>query len=121
MGLNLSVELFAQNDPVLAISRQPLVLGIARIPDSSFGHEIESRAMNDRRPLRVRIGPEKDGRTEDSLERGDQAAVLRTPCCIPKVLSISAALSNTICGDFCRIACVARKIGTRRSCPHGNP
>ena len=34
--------------------------------------------MNDHRPLRLRIGAEKDGRTEDSLERRDQAPVLRT-------------------------------------------
>ena len=78
MVLNLSVKLFAQNDPVLAISRQQLLLGIAGIPDSSFRHEIESRAMNDHRPLRLRVRAEKDGRAEDSLERGDQAAVLRT-------------------------------------------
>src|SRR5215831_16639803 len=78
MGLNLSVELFAQNDPVLAISRQQLLLGIARIPDSSFRHEAESRAMNDDRALGLRIGPEKDGCAEDSVERRDQAAVLRT-------------------------------------------
>src|SRR5215471_15251085 len=78
MGLNLSVELFAQNDPVLAISRQHLLLGIAGIPDSSFRHETESRAMNDHRPLRLRVGAEKDCRAEDSLERRDQAAVLRT-------------------------------------------
>src|SRR5215471_18760735 len=50
MGLNLSVELFAQNDPVLAISQRQLLLGIAGIPDSSFLHETESRAMNDHRP-----------------------------------------------------------------------
>src|SRR5215831_472702 len=78
MGLNLSVELFAQNDPVLAISWQQLLLGIAGIPDASFRHETESRAMNDHRPLRLRIRAEKDGRAEDSLERGDQAPVLRT-------------------------------------------
>ena len=71
MGLNLPVELFAQNDPVLAISRQQLLLGIARIPDARFRHEVESGAMNDHRPLRLRIGPEKDGRAEDSLERRD--------------------------------------------------
>ena len=47
MGLNLSVEFFAQNDPVLVISRQQLLLGIAGIPDSSFRHETESRTMND--------------------------------------------------------------------------
>src|SRR6516162_6395250 len=78
MGLNLSIELFAQNDPVLAISRQQLLLGIAGIPDSSFRHEVESRAMNDHCSLRLRIGPEKDRRTEDSLERRDQAPGLRT-------------------------------------------
>src|SRR5215471_20390455 len=78
MGLNLSVELLAQNDPVLAISRQHLLLGIARIPDSSFRHEIESRTMNDHCPLRLRVRAEKDGRAEDSLERRDQAPVLRT-------------------------------------------
>src|SRR5262249_54969185 len=52
--------------------------GIAGIRDSSFRHETESRAMNDHRPLRPRIRAEKDGRAEDSLERGDQAPVLRT-------------------------------------------
>ena len=78
MGLNLSIELFAQNDPVLAISRQRLLLGIAGIPDARFRHEIESRAMNDYCPLRQRIGPEKDGRTEDSLERPDQESILGT-------------------------------------------
>src|SRR5215467_2528993 len=78
MGLNLSVEFFAQNDPVLAISRQQLLLGIAGIPDSSFRHETESGTMNHHRPLRLRVGPEKDGRAEDSLERRDQAPVLRT-------------------------------------------
>jgi hypothetical protein len=77
-GPESPVELFAQNDPVLAISRRQLLLGIAGIPDSSFRHETESRAMNDRRPLRLRVRAEKDGRAEDSLERRDQAPVLRT-------------------------------------------
>ena len=78
MGLNLSIELVAQNDPVLAISRQQLLVGIAGIPDASFRHETESRTMNDDRPLRLRVRAEKDGRAEDSLERGDQPPVLRT-------------------------------------------
>jgi hypothetical protein len=65
MGLNLTVELLAQNDSVLAIPRQPL-LGITGIPYSSFRHEAESRAMNEHRTLRLRVRAEKDGRAEDN-------------------------------------------------------
>lgn len=37
-----------------------------------------NRARNDHRTVGLRVGAEKDGRTEDSLERRDQAPVLRT-------------------------------------------
>jgi len=78
MGLNLSIRTLRSERSCSAISRQRLLLGIAGIPDARFRHEIESRAMNDYCPLRQRIGPEKDGRTEDSLERPDQESILGT-------------------------------------------
>ena len=34
--------------------------------------------MNDHRPIRLRVRAEENRRAEDSLERGDQAPVLRT-------------------------------------------
>ena len=43
------------------------------------------------------------------------------PCCIPKTSSISAALWKVIVCFCCRMASVARKMGTSRSWPQGTP
>jgi hypothetical protein len=40
---------------------------------------------------------------------------------MPKLSSISAAVRDRMVWLFCWTAKVARKIGTRRSCPKGTP
>jgi hypothetical protein len=69
--------------------------------------------------------PEVDRSSEDPLEGVHQPPILRAALLHPKGVkhgsSMAAALSNVILGVFWRIAIVAKKIGTRRSCPHGRP
>jgi hypothetical protein len=68
--------------------------------------------VNDCGTFALRIGAEEDGRPEDPLESADEPPILRS------------ALLHTEGIQHLRRAPKAddaRKIGTRRSCPHGNP
>jgi hypothetical protein len=72
MALDFPIELFAQHNHVLAVTRQTLLCGIAGVPDARLGHEVEPRVVDDRGLLQLSIGTEEDGGTEDALESGDQ-------------------------------------------------
>ena len=75
---NLTSELVAQDDQVLAVPRQKLLLGVPGIPNPGFGHEVEPGAVDHRSTFALRVGAEEDRRSEDPLEGSDQAAILRT-------------------------------------------
>ena len=68
---DLPVELGAKNDLILASPGRRLLVLIAGIPDSRFGHEVKSGLVNHDRLLVLGVGPEEDCGTEDSLERRD--------------------------------------------------
>jgi hypothetical protein len=55
-----------------------LLIRISRIPDSRFRHEVETGAMNDGGAFSLAIRSEEDRCPKDSLERGNQAPILRT-------------------------------------------
>src|SRR5260370_42665036 len=78
MRCHLSEELCAQYDFVFEAAGQETLVRIARVPDSRLAHEVETRMVRDRRFLSLCVGAEENRGTEDSLERRDQAAVLRT-------------------------------------------
>jgi hypothetical protein len=75
--LNFAIELVAERNHVLAFAGQELLIRIARIPDSRFRHEIETGAMNDGSAFALTVRSKENGCAEDSLERGNQAPVLR--------------------------------------------
>src|SRR5689334_22733757 len=78
MAGNLPIELLAQNDHVLAITRQQGLFQISRIPNPRLRHEVESGTMHDSGPVSLTVRSEKDRRAEDALERGNQPPVLGT-------------------------------------------
>ncbi len=84
MVKNLTIELIAQQDHVLAVAWQKPFQAAAGVPDSGLGHEIESSAVNDRRALELCFCSEEDGRPKDPLKGCDQPAVLRTTLLKPK-------------------------------------
>jgi hypothetical protein len=65
---DLPIELIAEEDHVLAITRQKLFIRVSGIPDSGFRHEVEPSAVDDRRTFELVVGTEEDGSSEDSLE-----------------------------------------------------
>jgi transposase len=87
--------------------------------DPSFTHEAESRPLHDFRFAGETIRTEEDGRAESRSKTRRRYSF--PPVCIPKLSNISAAVRNRITWLFWRTARVARKIGTRRSCPNGTP
>ena len=56
---------------------QQLLVGIARIPDPGFGHEIESDMVNHRCRYSLAVRSEEYGRAEDPLNRIHQAPIGR--------------------------------------------
>lgn len=95
---NLAIELVAQNNHVLAVPLQELLLGILRIPDPGFAHEIKTGAANNCCTFALHVGAEEDRRPEDAFECPDQPRYCEPPCCIANVSSIWAALSKVIRG-----------------------
>lgn len=110
MSGHLGEEFVAQRDHIFAS-----FTAVALIPDGRLPEEVEPRPMNHSGRRGNGIGAEEDRRAEDSLEGGDQSAVLFPPFAIPKVSSITEADLNRIVCDCCRTARVAKKIGTSRS------
>jgi hypothetical protein len=84
VALNLLVKLVAQNDDVLAISGQKLRFGIARIPDPGLSHEVETGTVENCGVFTLCIRSEEYRRAEDSLERSDEAPVLRSTLLHPE-------------------------------------
>jgi hypothetical protein len=78
MAGDFPIELFAQNDDVLAIAGQEGLFQISRIPDSRLRHKVEAGAMNHRGPVPLSVRAEKNRRAENALERSDQPPVLGT-------------------------------------------
>jgi hypothetical protein len=78
MALDFPVELFAQHNHVLAVTRQVLLTGIAGVPNARLAHKVEPRVVDDRGLFQLHIGAEEDGGAEDALESADQPAVLGT-------------------------------------------
>ena len=78
MAGDLPIELFAQNDHVLAITRQECLFQISRIPDPRLRHEVETGAMNHGGAVPLSVRSEEDRGAEDALERSNQSPVLGT-------------------------------------------
>ena len=73
---DLLVELIAQYNRVLTISRQAFLARITAVPDASLGHEVEPSAVKHRRLCTLCFGAEEDRGSKDPLEGGDKAAIL---------------------------------------------
>jgi hypothetical protein len=69
-------ELLAEHDFVLQLAGKRVLPEISCVPDPRFSHEVESGSMDYCRALTLRIGPEKDRRPEDSLERAHEPPIL---------------------------------------------
>src|ERR1035438_8386037 len=78
MVLDFAVELFAQHNHVLAVTRQVLLAGIAGVPNARLAHKAEPCVVYDSGLFQLHIGTEEDGGAEDALESADQPAVLGT-------------------------------------------
>jgi hypothetical protein len=94
---------------------------VPAVPDLRFPHEIEPGALDHFVLAAKAVRAEEERRAEDRLDRADQPTNSFPPVCIPRLSNISAAVRNRIVWLFCWTAKVARKIGTRRSCPKGTP
>ncbi len=68
MAHDFFIELVAQNNRVLTVSRKVLLFGITRVPDPRFTHEVESRLVNNQCLLPLGLRAEKDRRAENPLE-----------------------------------------------------
>jgi hypothetical protein len=92
---NLVIELVAQNDHVLAITRKEPLFRISRIPNPRLAHEVESCAMHDRGALSLGVCSEEDGGAEDPLEGSNETTILRTALLHPKgVQHLSRAVES---------------------------
>jgi hypothetical protein len=74
----LAIELVTQDDHVLTIPRQKLLIGVFRIPDPGFAHEVEPRAMDNGGTFPLGVGAEKDGCPKDALKGCNESPILRT-------------------------------------------
>ena len=84
MALDFLIKLVAQDDHVLAFTGQGLLIGVPRIPDPRFTHEVEPSLMNYDSFLTLGIRAEKDGGAKNPLEGTDEAAILRSSLLHPK-------------------------------------
>src|ERR1035441_1749843 len=78
MAQDFPVELFAQDNHVLAVTRQVLLTGIAGVPNARLAHKVEPRVVYYSGLFQLHIGTEEYGGAEDALESADQPAVLGT-------------------------------------------
>ena len=78
MALDFPIELFAQYNHVLTVTRQVLLIGIAGVPDARLAHKVEPRVVYDSGLFQLQIGAEEYGGAKDALESADQPAVLGT-------------------------------------------
>ena len=76
MALNLPIEFFAQHNQVLAVTGQPLLCRVARVPDPCLLHEVEPGLVNDRSLLALRIGAEEACGAKDSFKPADKPPIL---------------------------------------------
>ena len=81
---DLLVELLGVDNQVLLIAREVLLIRVARVPDSGLTHEVESCLMDDWGNRLMRVSPEEDRGSEDSLKGANQPTVLRASLLQPE-------------------------------------
>ena len=93
---DLPEKLVTENDDVSAVVWKCGMLHVAAVPDACFTHKAKTGLVNDPFKFALSFGSKEDGCSEDAPEGVNQPSVLSPPCRIPKVSSISPALSNEI-------------------------
>src|SRR5215831_6125114 len=72
----LIVEFVAQDDNVFKVGREHFLGGVTVVPDLGLAEEIEPGALDDARMFSDGLGAEKDRRSEDPFEGGNESPIL---------------------------------------------
>lgn len=115
MGINLAVELIAENNFVLEFLSNRDGLDVARTPEFGFAQEIEPALTNDACGRAFFVRTKKMVAPKIRSKAWMSRRYSFPPFCMPNVSSICAALLNRSTGLCWRTAMVARKMGTIRS------
>src|SRR5689334_10821629 len=75
---NLTVELVAKYDHVLAVARKEPLIWISRVPDACLTHEVKPGAVDNCGALSLGVCTKENGCAKDPLECGNETAILRS-------------------------------------------